>query len=92
MENTKTISVFNTELQKETPHAITFSSTGEIVLTCEETGRFLKYAKGTTAEELKGLLAKHKEANEGQVTTEALDKQKDELLKGLLGEEEPKEE
>ena len=85
----KTILVFNAELQKETPHVIDFAGNGEIILTCEQTGRFLKFPKGTTGEVLKELLAKHKAANEGQVTAASLEAEKEKLLGDLLGEKKP---
>jgi len=79
----KTILVFNASLQKETEHSIDIDGNGEIVLTCIENGRFIKFPAGTTAEQLKELLAAHKESNHGQVTQEALDAQKEELISKL---------
>lgn len=83
----KTIAVFSAELQRETPHEIDIDGNGEIVLTCTETGRFLKFPKGTTADELKAKLAEHKAANEGQVSMEAVEAEKAALLEGLTAEE-----
>ena len=48
-------------------------------------GRFLKFPKGTTAEELKTLLAKHEASNEGQLSQAKLDAEKEKLLGDLLG-------
>ena len=77
----KSILVFNAELQKETPHTIDVDGNGEIVLTCTKTGRFLKFAKGTTPAELKELLEKHKTVNEGQISQASIDEAKEKILK-----------
>ena len=79
----KTILVFNAHLQKETPHKLDVDGNGEVVLTCVETGRFLKFPKGTTSETLKALIATHKEVNTGHITVESIEKQKEDLLAGL---------
>ena len=86
MSEPKTILAFSAELQCETPHTLDIDTNGEIVLTCTETGRSLKYAPGTTPEKLKELLAAHKAANEGQITTAAIEAQKEELLSALADE------
>lgn len=46
-------------------------------------GRFVKYPRGTSAEELRGHIANHKEANEGQLTVEAIEKEQDALIEAL---------
>lgn len=84
----KTILVFSAELQKETEHTVDIDGAGEVLLTCTETGRFLKFPRGTSAEELKALLAKHKEANEGQISQASIEADKENLIKDLLGEKE----
>ena len=55
---------------------------GEIVLTCE-CGRFVKLPANTDAAGLKVYAAKHKAANEGQVSMAAIEEKKAELLKSL---------
>lgn len=76
----KTILVYSVELQKETEHTLKIDSNGEIVLTCLETGRFLKFPKGTTADELKEKIAAHKTANEGQISMAVLEAEEKALL------------
>lgn len=92
MKNTekkeKTILVFDAETQAEVAHTIDIDGAGEIVLTNPENGRFLKFPRGTTAEELKALLEKHKEANIGQVSQASIDEHKEKLLEDLLGKDE----
>lgn len=89
-ETPKTIMCFSAELQKETPHTIDIDGNGEIVLTCTETGRFLKFPKGTIASDLKSLMASHKDANLGQLSVEQLEAQKKALLDELTKPEEEK--
>ncbi len=84
----KTILVFCAHEQKETEHTLDIDGAGEIVLTCG-CGRFLKFPKGTTAEDLKGLLEKHKASNAGQISVEAMEAQKAELLAELGGASSP---
>lgn len=83
--DTQTTKVFNAGLQRETEHTVDIDGSGEIVLTCTETGAFLKLPAGTDAAGLKAYVEAHKASNEGQVTQESLDAKKAELLKGLLG-------
>lgn len=87
MEETKpqTILVFCAECQKEVPHTIDIDGNGEIVLTSEVTGKFLKFPKGTTGAELKVLLEKHKEDNQGQISVAKLEAHKAQLLADLKG-------
>lgn len=82
-EETKTILVFSAELQREVPHTLDIDGNGEVLLTCIETGRSLKYPAGTTAAQLKVMLAEHKAANQGQITQEKLDEEKAALLAGF---------
>jgi hypothetical protein len=83
MADGKQVLVFNADLQKETEHTVDVDDNGEIVLTCSENGRTLKFPAGTTGAQLKQLLAKHKKANEGQKTVAALDAKKAALLADL---------
>lgn len=83
MEKETKILVFNAGLQKETEHVLDIDGAGEIVLTCTETGRVLKFPKGTTGAELKVLLAEHKAVNEGDITVEAIEEQKAKLIEDL---------
>lgn len=86
MSDQKTILAFNADLQREAEHTLDIDQNGEIVLTCVENGRFLKFPAGTSADDLKALLAKHKEENEGQVTVEAMEAKKAEILEALAPE------
>ena len=91
----KTIEVFCATEQIETPHVIDIDGNGEVILTCTTQhgvdenekpilcGRFLKFPAGTTAETLKELLATHKKVNEGQVSVEGIEKEKEALIEGL---------
>ena len=81
----KTILVFCAEEQKETKHTLDIAGNGEIVLTCVTDGRSLKFPKGTTADGLKELIAKHKISNEGQISQAKLDAEKEKLIGDLLG-------
>jgi len=83
---TKTILVFNAELQRETSHTIDIDGNGDVLLTCTQTGRFLKFPNGTTAKQLKEHIARHKAANEGQVTQASIDVKKEAMLKELVDE------
>ncbi len=97
MSNENTILVFCAHEQKETKHSIDIDGAGEILLTClgnvgtdeasEACGRFLKYPKGTTAEELQGHLLTHKASNEGQISTAALEAEKAKLIDALVPKE-----
>jgi hypothetical protein len=46
-------------------------------------GRFLKYPKGTTPDELKDLIEVHRYQNEGQITTESIEKEKEKILEAF---------
>ena len=91
----KTLPAFCAFEQKETDHSIDIDGAGEIVLTCttptgtEEApttcGRFLKFPKGTTPDELKALLASHKDMNEGQVSVASIEAAKDALIEAFTG-------
>lgn len=80
----KTIQVFCANEQAETEHTLDITGTGEIVLTCA-CERFLKLPKGSTADDIKAFIEAHKQANQGQVTVEAIEAEKDKLLNELLG-------
>lgn len=68
----KTVKVFHAGLQRETDHVIsTNKDTNELVLTCTETGHSLKFDGTLSADEIKSLLATHKEVNTGQVPVDA---------------------
>lgn len=80
----KTILVFCANDQAETDHTLDVNGVGEIELTCA-CGRFLKLPKGTDAEGVKAFIQAHKQANEGQITKESVDAEKQKLLDELLG-------
>jgi hypothetical protein len=86
-QNTQTILVFNADLQRESPHTLTIDGNGEVILTCTENGRFLKFPKGTTADELRALLTEHKNANEGQISVASIEAAQEELISALAGTE-----
>ena len=81
--------IFNAELQKETDHKLTAAPNGEVVATCLETGRVLKFPAGVTAKQFEKLLKAHKETNEGQVTQDSIDKTLVELADKEVDENEP---
>jgi hypothetical protein len=91
MEN-ETTQVFCAREQKETPHTLKIVS-GEIVLTCTSNvgteeeptvcDRFLKFPSDISAEDLATALAKHKEANEGQLSVEQYEAKEAELIAAL---------
>lgn len=95
---TKTLKVFCAAQQAETDYVLDIDGNGEIVLTCsfavgteeapQECGRTLKFPAGTDAARLKELLDAHKAANEGQVSAEAIEAKKKELLDALAPDEE----
>lgn len=78
----KSVVVFCAKEQKETAHVLDIDGNGEIVLTCE-CGSFIKLPRGTDAEGLKAYVATHKAANEGQISVEALEAEKEKLFAGL---------
>lgn len=78
----KTILVFCAEEQADTDHVLDIDGVGEIVLTCD-CGRFLKFPAGTTSEDLKAYIAKHRASNQGQVSVAAIEAYKADLLAGL---------
>lgn len=94
MNEEKTIQVFCVEEQCETPHQLDIDGNGELVVTCTSNigtedapaicGRFLKFPKGITSEELKIQIQSHKESNQGQISVRQIEAQKEELLKGLV--------
>ncbi|HYD35549.1 MAG TPA: hypothetical protein VD999_05755 [Vitreimonas sp.] len=57
--------IFNAQLQKETTHTLEVDDNNEIVATCTETGRQLKFPNVSEAE-FDVLVAKHNESNVGQ--------------------------
>lgn len=67
------VSIYCAGDEKETDHLLSISQNGEIVATCD-CGRFLKFSMDITKEELNSLVAAHKEANEGQIKQEELNK------------------
>lgn len=81
-----TLIVFCANEQADTEHTLDIDQNNEIVLTCA-CGRFLKFPAGTSADVMSGLLEKHKEANEGQVSVASIDEQKAELVNGLKDEQ-----
>lgn len=81
------IIAFSAELQRDTEHTVDIDGNGEVIVTCTETGRFLKFPAGTTGAELKDLLAKHKADNSGQITQASIDERKAELIKDLAPED-----
>ena len=70
--------------QKETEHVLDIDGNGEIVLTCSDCGRFVKLPKGTDAEGVKKFIESHKVANEGQLSVEAMEAEKERLLEALV--------
>lgn len=84
-QETKKITVFCANEQAETPHTFEIDGVGEVVFTCE-CGRFIKYPKETTVEELKAHIVKHKEVNIGQISQASLDEKGRKFLEELLAE------
>lgn len=83
MDNTKKVVMFDASLQKDCDHTIDIDGSGEIVLTSVESGRFVKLPADTDSASLAAFIESHKAANEGQLTVEALDAKKAELIEGL---------
>jgi hypothetical protein len=77
------VTVFCAHCQEETPHEISVQpSNKDIVLTCS-CGRFVKFAKGTSKDDMKKYLAAHKEANVGQVLTEKHEQELQDLVESV---------
>lgn len=83
MEDKKAILMFCANDQRETEHTLDIDGNAEVVLTCVECGRFQKLPAGTTAEDIKVFVEKHKASNEGQITTASIEAEKAQLLEGL---------
>lgn len=83
MAEKQTVLVYNADLQRETGHTIDVDGNGEIVLTCLENGRFIKFPAGTDVATLKTLVAQHKIENEGKITVAAIEAKKAEIAAGL---------
>lgn len=75
--------MFSAELQRDSEHTLEIDSNGEIVLTCTETGRFIKFPGTSTVESMKAQMEAHRVANVGQVTLTSIEAKKSELLAGL---------
>ena len=76
-----TIEIFDASLQRDVPHELSVNpENGEIVATSTESDRSIKFAAGLNAGQIRGLLVKHKQANEGQVTVEESFSVLDELV------------
>lgn len=88
---TKIIKSFCTSEYMETDHELDIDNNQELVLTCQSNvgtenepavcGRFIKFPKGTSPEELKKFTQKHKNQNKNQVSLQKLEELKEELLK-----------
>lgn len=78
----KPISVFCANEQIDTDHALDINSNGEITLTCK-CGRFLKLPGNTDGPGFKAFIAAHKAANMGQISLDAIEAKKAELLNAL---------
>lgn len=63
--------IFNAELQQETEHELVVDQNNEILATCLETGRFLKFPNVPEVV-FDEYVAEHKAHNEGQVNIEEL--------------------
>lgn len=77
MPKAKTITrnVFCASDQAVAPHELTVDSmNGEILATCSNCGRTLKFPPRVTPEEFSALLEAHQSANEGQVSLEATER------------------
>jgi hypothetical protein len=70
--------IFCANEQVETDHVLSSSPSGEIVATCK-CGRILKFPAGIKKVDFDKLIKEHKEANEGQVKQEDIDKKLAEL-------------
>lgn len=60
--------------QKITKHILSVAGNGEIVLSCEDCGTFLKFPAGLSKDEFNDLVDKNAEASKGQITQESIDK------------------
>jgi hypothetical protein len=85
MADTNTVIMFDASLQRECAHTLDIAQNGEIVLTSIESGRFVKLPAGTDAAGVADFIAKHKAANEGQITVDAMEAEKQALLDSLNG-------
>lgn len=85
-EKEKTVTAFDAELQKDTPHTMDVDGNGEVVLTSTESGHFIKFPRGTSAEQIREYLAVHKGVNEGQVTEKSIEEEKAKIIEALTDE------
>ena len=79
-KESKTISIFCANCQKETPHTGEVDLNGELVFTCTECGRIIKVPAKMSAEEIRVMFADHKEGNIGQVSVQESHDVLDELM------------
>lgn len=66
--NMSTKVIFCANCQEEKPHELGLAPNGEITATCSECERVIKFPAVASAEQFNELVAKHKTANEGQVS------------------------
>ncbi len=64
--------IFCANDQIEIAHDLGVSQSGEVVATCTQCGRVLKFSAKSTVEEFESQIALHKVQNEGQVTQESI--------------------
>ena len=76
----RTKDIFCANEQLVTTHDASVDSNGEFVFTCQTCGRFVKLPADLEPAQMEELLAKHEEANTGQVSIEASEKTLDALL------------
>lgn len=74
--------LFCADSQEVVNHTLEVDANGEVILT-SPTGRVIKLPAGTTATQLKEFAAKHKAANEGQLSVEKLEQQTNALFDEL---------
>lgn len=80
----KTKDVFCANCQDVTEHTAEVDTNGELVFTCE-CGRFIKVpTEGLSKDKLDNLLEAHQTANEGQMSAEAVEKAKQDVLNKLI--------
>lgn len=74
MENKVTRTIFCANEQEDLLHELSFTDNGEVMAKCPKCGRVVKFPAGLTKEQFTELVVKHKTANQGQITQEALQK------------------
>ena len=72
MKLTKTIFCAND--QAEQVHDLSASPSGEVQANCQVCGRLIKFPAGVSRDDFDALVAAHKDANQGQVTVESIEK------------------